>query len=47
MVFTNIQRFLQTVINLDVSVFISLGQSHVINFTFIMSYIMNESTQLM
>ena len=46
MVFTNIKGFFKTVINLEVSVFITLGQSHVTSFTFIMSYIINEPTQL-
>ena len=40
-------EFCKTVINIEVSVFISLGQSHVTSFTFIMSYVMNEPTQLM
>ena len=40
-------EFCKTVINLEVSVFITLGQSHVTSFIFIMSYIVNKSTQLM
>ena len=39
-------EFCKTVINLEVYVFISLGQSQVTNFTLIMSYVMDESTQV-
>ena len=39
-------EFCKTVINLEVSVFISLGQSQVTNFTFIMSYVMDELNQV-
>ena len=39
--------FYKTFINLEVSVFITLEQSHATSFTFNVSYILNESTQLM
>ena len=47
MLFTNIKEFFKTVINLEVFVFITLKKLRVTSFTFIMSYIINESTQLM